>query len=148
MFNKLSLALLSLLTFNMLALSDDRAMKMSPVPDLPSITRGQTVAVTGECLPKQNVKVLLRTGKETASDEGIALDSNVTDDGKSLSFQIPKESFNTGRYLVFVTSDSKELPVPVGLRVVSDGPARPKSSSSLEDHTTIPVQMGCLWRTK
>jgi len=53
----------------------------------------------------------------------------VADDGKSLSFQIPQGSFETGRYLVFVTVDSKELPVPGDLPVLSDEPAQVKIDS-------------------
>jgi hypothetical protein len=79
------------------------------VPELPSITRGQTVTVLGDCLPKQGVKVVLRTGKEKQGDKGLSpLDAKVADDRKSLSFQIPQGSFETGRYLVFITVDSKD----------------------------------------
>lgn len=95
------------------------------VPELPSITRGQTVTVLGDCLPKQGVKVVLRTGKEKQGDKGLSpLDAKVADDRKSLSFQIPQGSFETGRYLVFITVDSKELPVPGDVRVLSDDQAK------------------------
>lgn len=43
------------------------------VPELPSITRGQTVTVQGDCLPKQGVKVVLRTGKEKQGDKGLCI---------------------------------------------------------------------------
>lgn len=99
-------------------------------PELPSVARGQTVTVRGDCLPKQGVKVVLRTGKEKPGDKGLPpLDAKVADDGKSLSFQIPQGSFETGRYLVFVTVDSKELPVPGDLNVVSDQAAKVKIDS-------------------
>ena len=101
------------------ALAADCSPTISGAPELPSITRGQTVTVQGDCLPKQGVKVVLRTGKEKQGDKGLApLDAKVADDGKSLSFQIPQGSFETGRYIVFVTVDSKELPVPGDLRVL------------------------------
>jgi hypothetical protein len=103
---------------------------ISGAPELPSITRGQVVTVQGDCLPKQGVKVVLRTGKEKQGDKGLSpLDAKVADDGKSLSFQIPQASFETGRYLVFVTVDSKELLVPGDLRVLSDELAKVKIDS-------------------
>ena len=80
--------------------------KISGAPVLPSIAPGQTVTVQGgDCLPKQGVKVLLRTGKEQQGDKDPSpLDAKVADDGKILSFQIP-QTFATGRYLVFVMAD-------------------------------------------
>jgi hypothetical protein len=95
--------------------------KISPSPSLPTTTRGQTVTVTGENLPAQGVKVLLRTGKEEKGNSGRPIDAVVDADKKSLSFKLPKDSdFITGRYLVFVSFDSKELPVPGDLTVAPD----------------------------
>src|ERR1035438_4401432 len=92
---------------------------VSPTPALPTTTRGQTVTVMGENLPAQGVHVLLRTGKEGKGDKGVAIDAVVATDGKSLSFKLPKGNFDTGRYLVYVAFDSKELPVPGDLTVAS-----------------------------
>src|SRR5215469_9901869 len=111
--HQISIALLLMVISTRAAVADDCSPTISSVPELPSITRGQTVTVLGDCLPKQGVKVVLRTGKEKQGDKGLSpLDAKVADDGKSLSVQIPQGSFATGRYLVFVSIDSKELPVP------------------------------------
>jgi len=103
--------------------------KISPVPLLPTTTRGQTVTVTGENLPAQGVKVLLRTGREKADDKGVPVDAVVAADGKSLGFKLPKANFDTGRYLVYVAFDSKELPVPGDLTVASDDSAKVRIDS-------------------
>jgi hypothetical protein len=124
------IALLFMVISTRAAVAAECSPTISSVPELPSITRGQTVTVLGDCLPKQGVKVVLRTGKEKQGDKGLSpLDAKVGDDGKSLSFQIPQSSFETGRYLVFVTVDSKELPVPGDLRVLSDEAAKVKIDS-------------------
>lgn len=102
---------------------------ISTEPKLPSITRGQTVTVQGSCLPQTGVKVLLRTGTEKEGDKGIALDAKVSSKSDEISFQIPTSSFPTGRYLVSVVVDSKELPVPGDLRVLSDQEAKVKVDS-------------------
>jgi hypothetical protein len=102
---------------------------VSPTPALPTTTRGQTVTVAGENLPAQGVHVLLRTGKEGKGDKGLAIDAVVATDGKSLSFKLPKDNFDTGRYLVYVAFDSKELPVPGDLTVVSDESAKVRVDS-------------------
>lgn len=109
------------------------AVECSPtiqsVPELPSITRGQTVTVLGGCLPKQGVKVILRTGKEKQNETGLSpLDAKVADDGKSLSFQV-SQAVETGRYLVSVALGSTELPVPGDLRVLSDEEVKVKIDS-------------------
>lgn len=118
------------MTISTSAIAAECSPTISGAPELPSITRGQTVTVQGDCLPKQGVKVVLRTGKEKQGDKGLSpLDAKVADDGKSLSFQIPQGSFETGRYIVFVTVDSKELPVPGDLRVLSDEAAKVKIDS-------------------
>src|SRR5215467_14409900 len=103
-------ALLFMVISTSAAVAAECSPTISGVPELPSITRGQAVTVKGDCLRIQGVKVVLRTGKEKQGDKGLSpLDAIVADDGKSLSFQIPQASFETGRYLVFVTVDSKEL---------------------------------------
>jgi hypothetical protein len=127
---QICIAFLLMVTSTRAAVAAECSPTISSVPELPSITRGQTVTVLGDCLPKQGVKVALRTGKEKQGDKGLPpLDAKVADDGKSLSFQIPLGSFETGRYLVFVSLDSKELPVPGDLRVLSDEPAKVKIDS-------------------
>jgi hypothetical protein len=115
------------------ALADDCTPKTPPtistVPELPSVHRGGTVTVTGACLP-QGAKVVLRTGKEKPGDKGLSpLDAKVENEGKSLSFQIPPGSFETGRYLVFVTADAKEYQVPGDLQVLSDEQVQVKIDS-------------------
>ena len=102
---------------------------VSPTPALPTTTRGQTVTVAGENLPAQGVHVLLRTGKEGKGDKGLAIDAVVATDGKSLSFKLPKDNLDTGRYLVYVAFDSKELPVPGDLTVASDESAKVRVDS-------------------
>lgn len=79
-----------------------REVKVSPVPALPVVTRGQSVPVTGENFPSQGVQIFLRTGKEAAADKGKPVDAVVAADGKSLTFKVPTGAFETGRYLVFV----------------------------------------------
>jgi hypothetical protein len=104
--------------------------KIWPAPALPPTTRGQTVTITGENLPAQGVKVFLRTGKEAKGDNGRPLDAVVAADKKSLSFKLPKDNdFATGRYLVFVAFDSKELPVPGDLTVAPDETAKVRVDS-------------------
>ena len=109
---------------------------VSPTPVLPTTTRGQTVTVMGENLPAQGVHVLLRTGKEGKGDKGLAIDAVVATDGKSLSFKLPKDNLDTGRYLVYVAFDSKELPVPGDLTVASDESAKVGSIPSTRQRTT------------
>jgi hypothetical protein len=128
--HQIFLALLFMVMCTSAAVAAECSPTISGAPELPSIARGQTVTVQGDCLPKQGVKVVLRTGKEKQGDKGLLpLDAKVADDGKSLSFQIPQGSFETGRYLVFVTVDSKELLVPGDLRVLSDEATKVKIDS-------------------
>jgi len=96
---------------------------VSPVPELPAITRGQTVTVHGSGFPLQGVKVFLRTGKEDAKNHGFSLDAAVAGDGNSLTFKVPAD-FDTGRYLVFIGFDSTELPVSGDLIILSDQAAK------------------------
>jgi hypothetical protein len=117
--------------------------KISGVPELPSITRGNAVTVNadtanGGCFPSAGVKAILRTGKEQKGDNGLPqLDAKVSEKGDSLSFQIP-QSFPTGRYLVFLTFDSKELQVPGDLNVLSDALAK-VSIDSISPSTIYPT---------
>jgi hypothetical protein len=97
---------------------------LSTVPTLPGTTRGQTVTVQGDNLPAQGVKVFLRRGTEKPGDKGIALDAAVANDGKSLSFKLPADHFETGRYLVSIDFDSTELAVPGDLTVLPDQAAK------------------------
>jgi hypothetical protein len=95
---------------------------VSPVPGLPATLRGQTVTVRGHDFPTQGVKVFLRTGQEEEKpgNKGFPLDAVVASDGKSLSFKLPEEHFDTGRYLVYIDFDSTELAVPGDLTVLPD----------------------------
>ncbi len=102
---------------------------VSRTPSLPAVTRGETVTVQGNNIPAQGAKVFLRTGAEREGDKGVQLDASVAADGKALTFKVPKEHFDTGRYLVFVAFDSKELAVPGELRVSSDQAAKVRVDS-------------------
>ena len=102
---------------------------MSPVPTLPVVTRGQTVPVTGEDFPGQGVQVFLRNGTEKAGDNGTPVDAVVAADGKSLSFKVPKDKFETGRYLVFLGIGGKELAVPRDLVVAPDDTSKVRVDS-------------------
>jgi hypothetical protein len=96
------IAFLLMVTSTRAAVAQCSSPTISSVPELPSIPRGQTVTVRGGCLPKQGVKVVLRTGKEGPGEKGLPpLDAQVEEDGKILKFQIPLRSFDTGRYLSF-----------------------------------------------
>jgi hypothetical protein len=109
--------------FGSVAQSADQP-SLSPVPALPAVSRGQTVTVNGSNFPAQGMKVYLRTGKEKAGDKGTAIDVSAGPDGKSFSFKIPAEPFETGRYLVYLDFDSTELAVPGDLTVLPDGAAK------------------------
>jgi hypothetical protein len=107
---------------------------ISPAPDLPATVRGTTVTVKltpdSGPLPAQGVKVVLRTGNEDPKKgEPDKLDATVASDGKSLTFQIPKDHIASGRYLVYVAYDATELPVPGDLRVVDDNQLKVKVDS-------------------
>jgi hypothetical protein len=105
--------------------------QLSKVPSLPAVTRGSTVKVTAKegAFPKQGVKVYLRTGNERDGDNGTPTDAVVSDDGTSLSFKVPSDHFETGRYLVLISFDSKTLPVAGELQVLSDQSAKVKIDS-------------------
>lgn len=104
-------------------------VKISPIPALPVVTRGQTVPVTGENFPAQGVKVYLRTGSEKTGDKGTPMDAEVAADGKSLTFKVPKDKFETGRYLVFLGIGGKDLAVPGDLVVAPDDTAKVRVDS-------------------
>jgi hypothetical protein len=97
---------------------------VSAVPALQATTRGQTVNVQGDSFPAQGVGVFLRRGTEKPGDKGIALGAAVASDGKSLSFKLPADHFETGRYLVYIAFDSTELAVPGDLTVLPDQAAK------------------------
>lgn len=97
---------------------------LSTVPALPRTTRGQTVTVQGDNLPAQGAKVFLRRGTEKPGDKGIVLDAVVANDGKSLTFKLPADNFETGRYLVSIDFDSTELDVPGDLTILPDQAAK------------------------
>jgi hypothetical protein len=99
-------------------------LSISPAPTLPATTRGQTVTVSGSNFPTQGLKIYLRTGKEKAGDKGTVVDALAGPEGKSFSFKIPAEPFETGRYLVYLDFDSTELPVPGDLTVLPDAAAK------------------------
>jgi len=107
---------------------------ISPTPNLPGTVRGTTVQVNTAAqsgpLPAQGVKVYLRTGKEdsTKGEKG-PLDATVASDGKSLTFSIPKDHIDSGRYLVYVAYDSTELAVPGDLRIMDDDQLKVKVDS-------------------
>jgi len=93
----------------------------SRAPALPDKFRGETVTVPGENLPREGVKIWLRTGREKPVDKGFPLDATVAPDGRSVSFTLPRyPSFDAGRYLVFVDLGATELAVPGDLRVLAD----------------------------
>ncbi len=122
---RILITLLFALTSAATAVAAECSPEITTVPDLPSTARGQTVTIAGKCLPKA-AKVLLRTGK--SGDNDVPLNAQVAPDGNSISFQLPKE-LQPGRYLVYLTADSRELPVPGDLRVLTDEPAKPKIDS-------------------
>src|ERR1700730_3190848 len=61
-----------------------REAKVSLIPALPVVTRGQTVSVTGENFPTQGVQVFLRTGREKTGDNGTPVDAVGAAAGESL----------------------------------------------------------------
>jgi hypothetical protein len=108
------------LAFGQFAAAADPA-RVSSVPSFPDAYRGDVVTVGGHDLPAQGVKVRLRTGNEGATDAGTMVDVTVAPDGNTLTFKVPRnDTFATGRYLVSVVVDARELAVPGELRVLSD----------------------------
>jgi hypothetical protein len=106
-----------------------REVKVSPVPALPVVTRGQAVPITGENFPAQGVQVFLRTGREKVGDDGTPVDAVLASDGKSLTFKVPKDNIETGRYLVFLGIGGRELAVPGDLVVAPDDTAKVRVDS-------------------
>ncbi len=100
-----------------------RAATISPQPSLPVTTRGQSVVVYGDGFPQEQIKVFLRTGKETKGDLGYQILGTASADQKSVTFKLPDDA-PTGDYLVFLGFDSIELPVPGELRIVPDASAK------------------------
>jgi hypothetical protein len=120
---------IALLVFCVSLVAVAQEPSVSSTPNLPAVTRGDTVTVQGNNFPAQGVKVFLRTGAEREGDKGLQLDATVTADSKAVTFKVPKEHFDTGRYLVFVAIGSKELAVPGELRVLSDQAAKVRVDS-------------------
>jgi hypothetical protein len=98
--------------------------KVSPVPSLPVVTRGEMVPVVGENFPSQGVLVFLRSGHEAPGDNGTQVPATATADGRSLTFRVPRNPFKTGRYLVVLQINGKELAVPGDLVIGSDDTAK------------------------
>lgn len=120
---KSAVLLLLLVVFPTASQSADPT-SISPSPALPASVRSQSVTVTGANFPALGMKVYLRTGKEKPGDKGTAIDASTSADGKSFSFKIPPEPFETGRYLVYLDFDSTELAVPGDLNVLPDAAAK------------------------
>jgi hypothetical protein len=104
------------------AQTSDVTPEVTTEPELPTITRGQTVTVRGTHLPTRGVSVVLRTGKksEKTGNQILPIPAEVKNDGSSLTFKVPTEHFYAGRYLISVKVDSTELAVPGELRVIPD----------------------------
>ncbi|HUD15443.1 MAG TPA: hypothetical protein VMQ56_17455 [Terracidiphilus sp.] len=99
------------------------AATVSPQPNLPVTTRGQSVVVYGDGFPNAPITVYLRTGKEEKGDRGYQLPGVAGADQKSVTFKLPDDA-PTGDYLVFLDFDSNELAVPGELRIVPDASAK------------------------
>jgi hypothetical protein len=104
------------------------APTVAPAPTLPITTHGQTVTIFGTGFPNAAIKVLLRTGSETKGDTGIPIAATASTDGKNVSFKVP-DSVPAGDYLVALSIDGKELPVPGDLRIVADSTVKPAIDS-------------------
>ena len=74
------------------AVAADCTPPISPVPNLPSVHRGETVTVKDTCLPTGGAKVFLRTGKETDKDKGLPLDANVAQKARVSAFKFQRIS--------------------------------------------------------
>jgi hypothetical protein len=99
------------------------AATISPQPNLPLITRGQSVVVYGDGFPNEAITVYLRNGKETKGDLGYHLPGVASADQKNVTFKLPDDA-PTGDFLVFLDFDSKEFPVPGELRILPDASAK------------------------
>jgi hypothetical protein len=128
MLRKAHLALIFIFVFGSVSKGADQP-SISPAPALPAATRGQTVIVSGSNFPTQGMKVYLRTGKEKAGDKGTVVDALTGTEGRSFSFKIPAEPFETGRYLVYVDFGSTELAIPGDLTVLPDVAAKVQINS-------------------
>ncbi|MGB0123876.1 MAG: hypothetical protein WBP63_10620, partial [Silvibacterium sp.] len=99
------------------------AATISPQPNLPVTTRGQSVVVYGDGFPNEPITVYLRNGKEGKGDLGYKLPGVASADQKSVTFKLPDDA-PTGDYLVFLDFDTTELAVPGELRILSDASAK------------------------
>jgi hypothetical protein len=96
-------------------------------PKLPSVTRGQSVTVFGDCFSGHSVNAFLNTGK-VGGIKGPFV-AKATDDGKALNFEIQND-VQPGRYLITLDFGSPPLlAVPGELRVLSAEQAKVKIDS-------------------
>jgi hypothetical protein len=86
-------------------------------PELPEITRGQTVTVKGCNFPDGVVTVRLNAGRPKADD--IPLPATRAN-ANTITFQVPADKVQTDRYLVWLEIAGQKLQVPGDLRVVAD----------------------------
>jgi hypothetical protein len=119
---KRALGLISIIICCLNVLLRAEAPKISPVPELPEITAGQQVTIHAlDKLPTTGVRVYLKTGKETNSDDK-PFDFPATVDDKALSFSLPA-NMPSGTYLVYVAVGQDKSAVPGQLRVLPDSAA-------------------------
>jgi len=104
------------------------APTVAPAPTLPVTTHGQTVTVFGTGFPNAPIKVLLRTGSEAKGETGIPITAAGSADGKNVTFKVP-DNVPAGDYLVALSIDGKELPVPGDLRIAADATVKPAIDS-------------------
>jgi hypothetical protein len=96
-------------------------------PKLPSVTRGQSVTVFGDCFSGHSVNAFLNTGKAGGIKGPFV--AKATDDGKALNFEIQND-VQPGRYLITLDFGSPPLlAVPGELRVLSAEQAKVKIDS-------------------
>src|ERR1700736_2011605 len=77
------------------------------VPEPSSASRGQIGTVTGDHLPTKDVKVALRTEAPGDKGDSALLDATVTD-GRTLTFKVPQDRLDPGRYLIYMRWSSGE----------------------------------------
>ncbi len=104
------------------------APTVAPAPTLPVTTHGQTVTILGTGFPNAAIKVLLRTGSEAKGETGIPITAAGSADGKNVTFKVP-DNVPAGDYLVALSIDGKELPVPGDLRIAAEARVKPAIDS-------------------
>jgi hypothetical protein len=110
------------------ATASSAAPTVAPTPSLPITTHGQTVTIFGTGFPNVPIKLFLRTGSEAKGDTGIPITATASTDGKNVSFKVP-DNVPAGDYLVALSIDGKELPVPGELRIAADAAVKPAIDS-------------------